>query len=204
MFFSTTKSSILKLLSSSSSSSTSSLFNNNTIIRSKHSNRQIKKLFQQNPAFKRVSSRNQTIPKKITSPPPSITIEPFYKPNLILPNGWSQPPPSPSLESSSFSTTIEEKRNQLPFGIKRTTNKPNNAIGFLPIYSNFKLGGSKQTTIIKKVYGNKKFFVNELKAILGISIDDHDCITLRGSGNVIEVKGNRVREVKSWLAGLGF
>lgn len=67
-----------------------------------------------------------------------------------------------------------------------------------------RLGGSQQTTIVKKVSGNKALFLNELKAVLSISADDNDAIRLRASGDVIEVNGNRTREIKSWLATLGF
>jgi hypothetical protein len=47
--------------------------------------------------------------------------------------------------------------------------------------------------------------MNELRAALQIPLplkkDEH--IRIR-TGGTIEVKGNRVREVKAWLAGLGF
>jgi hypothetical protein len=118
----------------------------------------------------------------------------LYQPT-ILPNGWSAPP---------VEEDLLKKRNELPFRIQRTGNKPNNAIGFLPIYSSVRIGGTKHTTIIKKVSGNKELFVNELRAVLGIGVDDQDSIRSRASGSTIEVNGNRVREVKMWLAGLGF
>lgn len=99
---------------------------------------------------------------------------------------------------------ILQKRNELPFRIQRTGNKPNDAIGFLPVYSSTRIGGTKRTTIIKKVSGDKELFVNELRAVLGIGQYDLDSIRVRASGSTIEVKGNRVRDVKMWLAGLGF
>lgn len=99
---------------------------------------------------------------------------------------------------------ILQKRNELPFRIQRTGNKPNDAIGFLPVYSSTRIGGTKRTTIIKKVSGDKELFVNELRAVLGIGQYDLDSIRIRASGSTIEVKGNRVRDVKMWLAGLGF
>lgn len=97
-----------------------------------------------------------------------------------------------------------QKRNELPFSIQRTGNKPNNSIGFLPVYSSVRIGGTKRTTIIKKVSGDKEMFLNELRAVLGIGEHDLDSIRVRASGSTIEVKGNRVRDVKMWLAGLGF
>ena len=57
---------------------------------------------------------------------------------------------------------------------------------------------------MKKVTGDKGIFLNELRAILSISADDKDSICLRASGSVVEVSGNRSKEIKAWLAGLGF
>jgi len=107
-------------------SSTNSLL---TTIRSKHSNRQIKRLFKQNPAFQRVSARNDTQPKKLITPPPPVTIDAIYQPNVVLSNGWSNPP---------LDEEIIRKRNEIPFAIKRTGGKPNGSVGFLPVYSNFR------------------------------------------------------------------
>ena len=71
-------------------------------------------------------------------------------------------------------------------------------------YPSTRIGGSKRTTIIKKISGNKELFLDELRAVLSISADDNDAIRLRAAGNTIEVNGNRTKEVKKWLAGLGF
>lgn len=43
----------------------------------------------------------------------------------FLPNGWCAPAPV-------------EVVPQYPFGVTRTKNKPNGAIGFLPVYSKFR------------------------------------------------------------------
>jgi hypothetical protein len=165
-------------------------------IRCKHSKTQIKRIFKQNPAFLRVASRKNFLPKSLTSQPPPVTIEPFFAPT-ILPNGWSAPP-------HQSQELILQQRDGLPFLVRRTGNKPNNAIGFLPVYSSIRLGGTKQTTVIKKVKGDQGLFLNELRAVLEIGAEDADSIRVRGSGASIEVNGNRVREVKTWLAGLGF
>ena len=103
--------------------------------RNKHSNRQIKRIFKQNPAFHRVSTRNATKPKKDISPPPPVTIEAIFNPTVVLPNGWSQPP-LPGNDGDV--DDIMKKREEIPFGVKRTGNKPNGAIGFLPVYSKSK------------------------------------------------------------------
>lgn len=62
------------------------------------------------------------------------------------------------------------------------------------------------TTRIKKVAGDTEAFMTELRAILQIPVPRNprdDTVRVR-TGGTIEVKGNRVREVKHWLAGLGF
>ncbi len=169
---------------------------NQIIIRSKHSKTQIKRIFKNNPAFLRVASRNNTLPKKLVSKPPTAIYEAFYNPT-ILPNGWSSVP-------SENDAEVLKHRSELPFGIKRTGNKPNNAVGFLPVYSSVRLGGTKHTTIIKKVTGDKEIFLNELRAVLGVGVDDHESIRVRASGSTFEINGNRVREIKQWLGGFGF
>lgn len=62
------------------------------------------------------------------------------------------------------------------------------------------------TTRIKKVSGDRDTFLSELRAVLKIPVShvsNDNAIRIR-TGGTIEVKGNRVREVKLWLAGLGF
>eukprot|EP00979_Chaetoceros_neogracilis_P000530 scaffold120_cov279-Chaetoceros_neogracile.AAC.2 len=167
---------------------------NLTSIRSKHSKTQIKRIFRQNPAFLRIASRKNTLPKALTSQPEALTLKTFFTPT-ILPNGWSAPPTEED---------FLKQRDELPFAIKRTGNKPHNAIGFLPVYSSVRLGGTKHTTIIKKVKGDQELFLRELRAVLEIGAENRESVRVRASGGTIEVNGNRVREVKAWLAGLGF
>jgi hypothetical protein len=62
------------------------------------------------------------------------------------------------------------------------------------------------TTRIKKVSGSRDAFLAELRSVLQIPFQanpNDDAIRIR-TGGTIEVKGNRVREVKQWLASLGF
>ena len=66
--------------------------------------------------------------------------------------------------------------------------------------------GARVTTRIKKVTGDRDLFLNELRAALQIPIPKNprdDTIRIR-TGGTIEIKGNRVLEVKTWLASLGF
>ena len=64
--------------------------------------------------------------------------------------------------------------------------------------------GARVTTRIKKVTGDRDLFLNELRAALQIPIPKNprdDTIRIR-TGGTIEIKGNRVLEVKTWLASL--
>ena len=49
--------------------------------------------------------------------------DPVFLDAKVLPNGWSKPPPN------------DFERPAYPFDITRTKNKPNDAAGFLPVYS---------------------------------------------------------------------
>jgi hypothetical protein len=66
--------------------------------------------------------------------------------------------------------------------------------------------GARKTTRIKKVTGDRGMFLNELRAVLQVPIPKNpndDTIRVR-TGGTVEVKGNRVREIKHWLSSLGF
>lgn len=66
--------------------------------------------------------------------------------------------------------------------------------------------GARVTTRVKKVTGDRDLFVQELRSVLGLPPHKdprQDPIRIR-VGGTIEVKGNRTREVKQWLASLGF
>jgi hypothetical protein len=66
--------------------------------------------------------------------------------------------------------------------------------------------GTKATTLVKRIGGDKDSFIHELRAVLEIpepKNPNDDIIRFR-AGGTIEIDGNRVREVKQWLAGLGF
>jgi len=93
-------------------------------------------------------------------------------------------------------------RPEYPFSVERTGNKPNDAAGFLPVYSKFRIGGTKVTTVIRKVKGDHEAFVREIRAVLKIHNRKKN-IRIR-AGDVIEVNGKHVREMKTWLANLGF
>jgi hypothetical protein len=91
--------------------------------RFKHSARQVKRLFKNHPARKRIEAR-----QGITREPEPLSdpkFEAIHEPTFLR-NGWSAPPPA------------EIQVPQYPFKVARTKNKPNDAIGFLPVYSEFR------------------------------------------------------------------
>jgi Mitochondrial large subunit ribosomal protein (Img2) len=83
-----------------------------------------------------------------------------------------------------------------------------NSLNFIAPTSKFRKDGTKVTTLIRKVTGDRDLFIGELRSVLqlhpptsGKASDDN--IRVR-TGGLIEINGNRVRELKQWLAGLGF
>jgi hypothetical protein len=94
-----------------------------TIVRSKHSSTQLKRLFLQNPAKRRIARKNDD--EKDPGVIPESTLPPVVSDPTILSNGWNVP--------QSGDNAVE-----YPFRIARTGNKPNNAVGFLPVYSEYR------------------------------------------------------------------
>ena len=101
-----------------------------TSIRGKHSQRQVKRLFKNHPARQRVHGRLGMLPK--VEDPPEPTLEPIIPSPEILSNGWTPPPNVPVPE--------------YPFRVARTSNKPKDAVGFLPVYSKMRYVESCSTT----------------------------------------------------------
>ena len=66
------------------------------------------------------------------------------------------------------------------------------------------------TTRIKRVLGDRKLFLSELRAVLqiptpksGILTQNDEFIRIR-TGGTIEIKGNHTQQIREWLTGLGF
>lgn len=170
--------------------------------RSKHSSTQIKRIFKKNPAKRRIAAVRKQYDESIGHEGviPEPTIPPLVTDPKILPNGWNVPV---AVDGDGHG---EGRAEDHPFQVARTRNKPNNAVGFLPVYSEYRKDGARVMTRIKKVSGERGLFLNELRAALQIPIPKNpreDEIRIR-NGGTIEIKGNRVLEVKTWLAGLGF
>jgi hypothetical protein len=157
-------------------------------IRQRHSQTQVKRLFKNHPARARVFNRLGM--EKKPGVVPERKYPAVFEPEVVLPNGWSSPP------GDDFQLP------QYPFHVPRTAGKAGGAAGFLPVYSDCRVHGTKQITAIRKVTGDRDAFLSELRAVLGLDPRNDD-IRIR-TGGTIEVNGNRVREVKEWLGRLGF
>lgn len=90
--------------------------------RSKHSSTQIKRLFKQNPAKRRIALKQNTV--KDEGVIPESTIQAQISDPKFLSNGWNPP--------------AETDGQDFPFQVARTKNKPNGAVGFLPVYSEYR------------------------------------------------------------------
>lgn len=179
-----------------------------TDVRHVHSKRQIKRLMAPfHPAYRRKARKNGLLkePEELPGPKYPALGEP-----VLLSNGWSKP-------------LVEDPadRPDYPFQIRRTKNKPMGAVGFLPVYSKHRCvcrrtpsnwrdrssnlfsrrnDGTKVTTLVKGVTGDREAFENELRAVL----QTHKPFKQRAMGTVLEVPGDNVARIKKWLTGLGF
>jgi hypothetical protein len=89
----------------------------------KHSATQVKRLFKRNPARIRVEARMGVNREPAPLDPPKY--EAILEPKFLT-NGWSAPP------------AADVQVPEYPFKVARTKNKPNEAVGFLPVYSEFR------------------------------------------------------------------
>lgn len=79
----------------------------------------------------------------------------------------------------------------LPFFIERTT-----VSNSLPVYTEFKAGRTKVTTILRKVRGDIATLKTDMEKVCGREVEVHP-------GKLV-VNGNYHVRLKRWLAGLGF
>jgi len=187
-----------------------------TTTSSSSSNMFMKRLFKNNPARLRILKKQEGAPTTdtLSSSTPADRVHPQIFQPTFLSNGWSAPPP-PEVQVPDY-----------PFRIIRTGGKPNNAVGFLPVYRDVRVHGTKRTTLIRNVQGDIPTFLSELCAVLNLSTGKKGILTSastgkhgggeagRGvnaenpirirTGGAIEVNGDRAKEIKKWLAGLGF
>lgn len=67
----------------------------------------------------------------------------------------------------------------------------------LPVYTDFKNGRTRVVTVVRRYTGDGRALAGEMARVLGgVPVD-----VLNGR---LEVEGNHVATVRTWLAGLGF
>jgi large subunit ribosomal protein L49 len=67
----------------------------------------------------------------------------------------------------------------------------------IPIYTDFKNGRTRELTILRRGTGNVEALREELRRVTGGA-------EVHVRPGRIEVEGNRSKELKTWLMGLGF
>jgi large subunit ribosomal protein L49 len=67
----------------------------------------------------------------------------------------------------------------------------------LPVYTDYKNGRSRTLTLVRKVSGDVPFLVEELRRVTGGA-------AVAAKLGRVEIEGDRAKEVRAWLAGLGF
>lgn len=67
----------------------------------------------------------------------------------------------------------------------------------IPVYSDYKNGRTRELTVVRRVTGDAGALAAELVKITGGA-------QVEVRPGRVEVAGNRVPEVRAWLAGLGF
>lgn len=67
----------------------------------------------------------------------------------------------------------------------------------IPVYTDFKNGRTRQLTVIRRITGNVDALREELRKVTGGA-----AVSVRPGR--VEVEGDRSKELKTWLMGLGF
>ena len=117
------------------------------------------------------------VPAPAFAPPLASVAPPLLE--RALPSGWA--PPLPAAATAD-----------LPFHVARTT------LGRqVPVYSDVRGGGSRRTTLVRRVSGDAGALVEELRRLTGGA-------SVVARPGRIEIEGDRSREVRAWLTALGF
>ena len=146
-----------QLYGKSTTTATSTATTTLTTIRSKHSSTQIKRLFKKNPAKRRVALKKNMGNGTTSGGGSTVEVdgnrsssagggggggggvipEPKFAPVIespkFLPNGWCPLPTDAASAGGSLTS-------KYPFRVSRTGNKPQNSVGFLPVYSEYRCG----------------------------------------------------------------
>ena len=111
---------------------------NNVTIRSKHSSTQIKRLFKKNPARRRILQKELLLNNNNNSSEGEEATTAVQNQNII-PQSQIQPVIlEPNILSNGWNAQTNVEISHYPFQVARTKNKPNDAVGFLPVYSEFR------------------------------------------------------------------
>lgn len=112
---------------------------NNVTIRSKHSSTQIKRLFKKNPARRRILQKELLLNNNNNNSSEGEEATAVQKNQNIIPQSQIQPVIlEPNILSNGWNAQTNVEISHYPFQVARTKNKPNDAVGFLPVYSEFR------------------------------------------------------------------
>lgn len=79
------------------------------------------------------------------------------------------------------------------YTIKRTTNKG------LPVYSEYKNGGTRLLTIVRRIEGDSNALIKDINADFPEAV-----VSLNPKTQHVTIKGHHVNEIKEWLITKGF
>ena len=111
-----------------------------------------------------------------------LQFPPTKTPTTIIKKTWWTPPPAEG-EKPVY--------EDLPFAVDRTS--PGMS---LPVYTDFKGGGTKVVTVLRKCRGDINVLKDEMEKVCGVPVSV-------GNGKLVVV-GNFHARIKMWLSGLGF
>ncbi|KAK1737100.1 hypothetical protein QTG54_011967 [Skeletonema marinoi] len=187
-------------------SSSNNIVNNptpqTTSIRSKHSATQVKRLFKNNPARLQTRGGAPTADKSSSSTPERVYPEIFQP--TFLSNGWSAPPP-PEVEIQSIhSVSLGRQGSQ----IMQWVFYPSTEMSGCTVQSGrHSFGVFRVTSRVSFGITRWHFDIRvDGEAWWGRSWEGSECAESDSYPYrwAIEVNGDRAKEIKKWLAGLGF
>ncbi|KAI7854676.1 mitochondrial large subunit ribosomal protein-domain-containing protein [Circinella umbellata] len=88
------------------------------------------------------------------------------------------------------------QQQQLPYFISRTSNNG------LPVYTDFKNGGTQHLTIIRRIEGDAEALKNEVLALFPEA--PKNFARVNPVNNQVILKGVHMNEIKQWLVEKGF
>ncbi|BGP37065.1 54S ribosomal protein img2, mitochondrial [Rhodotorula kratochvilovae] len=101
--------------------------------------------------------------------------------------------------SATTSAAPSDATAALSQGATLRYNVPRTRFGELPVYSEFKNGGSRVLTVVRKAEGD----VEALRTDLAAFLSSVPSLSKPAQGQVV-LRGDWVREVKEWLGAKGF